>query len=220
MLEQETLEVKEGALVIVSSTPMGCSDLQRNFKQDTVWTPQLLVALPPEGNPFIINPGGISLKNTPSYIETLPSGAHVWYADENIMKSIKLRGYYFIPGQLKEELTEFKIHTIQGGFYPDLKDPDRSRLDINILSQNGSFSYSDRGTLKIHSRKSDLPNLIYTIMHSPAISHFGYDCYHSGEFGLPHNLDGELKATQDQRRQAALAITRDLEKSLSLNLLD
>lgn len=215
-LKKETLEVSDGFLFILSKSPHGCN-LNRNLEKDSVWLPKLTIAIPDKEKPFIIKNSHINLKGVPSYI-TRKNSACIWYIDKDLKNKLNVYTYYFVPGIIEEEKSGI-IYTLKEGFVPDEKDKDQSKLDINIFGyKEDGFSYADHDrTITANVRKNELGNLIYALMFGPSMQ-FQYNCEHSGETGLNPRLFGELKSSDNQKREMAVSIIKNLESKVNLGL--
>ena len=85
-INKEKLEVSNGALVILSKSPLGCN-LKRNLEDNSVWLPQLIIALPEKRKPFIIDNGGIKRRKTP-YTIIRENGGSIWWNDKDIREKL------------------------------------------------------------------------------------------------------------------------------------
>ena len=214
----ERLEVSQGALVVLSKIPFSCN-LKRNLKEDSVWLPKLLIAIPSKEKPFIVYEG-IEQKGTDLYIKR-GNGMCIWHGDKDIEKTLNLHGYVFVPGEKESECLK-NINTIENGFIPDEKDPNQQKLDSHIFSGMDTFSYSDsmhHRFLTANVRIKDLPQIVYNCMFSPGLSTIGYDCEHSGDIGLNSKMEGKLKGSKEQKWKATKVILKDLEGKLNTKII-
>jgi hypothetical protein len=215
-MKNDSLRVSDGALVIASLSPVG-ADLSRGLKNNMVWSPKLLFAIPDKENPFIVSAGGIKLENTPYYVKKKDGYPCIWHVNEEIKKNLNLLGYSFIPGLVEAPQP---LYVFSDAFVPDVKDSNQDRLNVGMYS-NDDFSYSESGHSRLfvlNSRKTDLPNIIYNNC-LPALvsSGFGYDCEHSGNVGLPSSLHGRFVTSEAQRSSAVGIIKEDLERKLGID---
>ena len=212
----ETLRISEGALFIASRMPTSC-DLKRDI-DDSVWVPKLLIAIPTEGKPFIVDDASIKQEGTDYYIirdKEKGGGASVWYANEDIEKTLNLHGYVLIPGTSKS--VREPIYVFDNSFIPDETDSNQGRLDVLLVPGIDHFGYSDRDRgLTAHVRIRDLPQIFCSYLLSLRnIPSFGYDCYHSGSVGLSSRKEGWFDCSLDRVRKAHKAIYEDLGNKLN-----
>jgi len=210
---KDSLVVSSGALFIASKVPCGCN-LRRNLNNDSVWVPKLLVAVPDEKSPFVVNDCSITKQGIP-YTVPRDNGGSVWHANKEVQKTLNLVGYVFLPGELRSESIK-SLYNLENSFVPDERDINQERLGVNVVSDN-SFDYSERGYHRNFTANvlgNDLFGAISLCLSNSFTSSFGYSCEFSGDVGLSAQMTGGLEISLEQRGELMKVIKGDLEKKL------
>jgi len=221
LTQDEELRVSEGALFLTGRCPMGCN-LERGLESDSVWVPELMVAIPTEGKPFLVNDAAIYQEGTSHFImrdKENGGGGSVWYANEDVKKTLNLCGFVLVPGSLKSGREP--IYVFENAFIPDESDPNQERLDVQLVSGLDDFGYIGRNRgLTAHVREKDILQImgVHILSLNLLGGVFGYDCEHNaGGYGLNSRKNGSFECSLDQLREAYGKIEEDLRENLGIS---
>lgn len=217
----EKIEIRDGALVILSGIPITCLPSRATTGSDSVWTYKLLVARPNKRYPFMLTAhNGVYMKGIPRYVKHKTGGIGIWHIDPDVRVKFKARGYLFVPGGFIREEKLPRIFTLKDAFVPDEKDSNQQLEEVMVYAGDDSFDYADHPSSirrACHtSTGKNLAGCVYSYISELESSQFGYSCEHSGGAGLSSNMHAKFKPDKEQLIETARVIIADLEKKLRL----